>query len=792
MNSQFAVVVMLLVGALAAGMPVAPTDVNEAPLADAGLDQSVSQGSTVLLDGGGSRDPDGEIVSYSWNITAPGGSSVAPDCRTCERTQFVAAQRGVYEVSLIVTDDDGARSSDTLYVTVGSGSGLSVTLAGPDETTVERTVTYDATVDGGGATLDELLWRVNGTVVRRDDLAGDGTTRRLPYTFTETGTANVSVTAVDDAGNVATDDLSVMVTSSNVTDPNDPPDAFIKGPNRVTPDTSVAFVLDATDPDNDTLTVNWTNVDTGSAAGATRSFDGHDPGDTVTITAEVSDGEHNVTATKTVQVVTSGGNPGPGANKPPQASISGPATIPVGEWGNFDVSASDPDGTVIDISWSNVYDSGIDDPISVTREFSSPGLVTISVTVTDDDGATTTAMHTINVTNSSTATPTATSTGTATATPDEESYEPSVTSLGAHTNTGEETKKSDDDVWDDPVSETWNTMTFVVHASSGGAPPGTPIQVNLNFGDGTSATTTLVVQENGQLPTLEIGHKFPDINETTTYTVSATAYHAGNSGGGRSSTVTFTPNNDDVQGKTQYGVILTGPETTEPNKGTLTVSSPTKYKAPPEVIVYFGDGTKVVMNPPDTGEFSTSVVLNYDEPGTYVASAVVSGHSSNGQANNDQHEIKVKHPTYTVWRYHETKTVYNKKTTVSVNKPGPKWEYLKVDDVDSEYITSVQQPKALSAPSADPPYHWKLDRTYYMDEVDQWWQAWSKYKTITYVKWKKVVEVEKEGPVAYSSSAPADEDVYKDTDEKVTYSCEDSGNPLWGDHCTDQNGGGEI
>jgi hypothetical protein len=36
---------------------------NEPPLPDAGLDQTVERGATVLLDGTGSRDPDGTISS---------------------------------------------------------------------------------------------------------------------------------------------------------------------------------------------------------------------------------------------------------------------------------------------------------------------------------------------------------------------------------------------------------------------------------------------------------------------------------------------------------------------------------------------------------------------------------------------------------------------------------------------------------------------------------------------------------------------------------------------------------
>jgi hypothetical protein len=797
MNGQTAVVVLLLVGAVAAGMPAAPTDVNEAPLADAGLDQSVSQGSAVLLDGGGSRDPDGEIASYSWNITAPGGSSVAPDCGTCERPQFVATQPGIYEVTLTVTDDDGATSSDTLYVTVGSGSGLSVTLSGPDATTVTRTVHYDATVDGSGATLQKLVWRVNGTVVRRDNLDGHGTTERLPYTFTETGTANVSVTAFDDAGNVATDDLSVSVTSPNPTDPNDPPNAFIQGPNQVTPDTSVTFVLDATDPDNDTLSVSWSNVDTGSSTAATKSFNGYSAGDTVTITAEVSDGNGGtVTASKTVQVVPSGNNNvggGPPTNEPPTASIGGPSTITEGEWGNFQVSANDPDGTVVDIAWSNVYDSGIDDPITVTREFTSTGNVTISVTVTDDDGATTTVKHTVRVVNPATPTPTSTGTSTATSTPEPiESYDPEVTVLGAHTNLGKEKRKSGDEVWGATVPETTNTLTLVVSATSGGAPPGTAIHINLAFGDGTSARTTLIVQEDGTLPTLETGHKFPDIKETTTFTVSATASYDGETGGGMSKSVTFTPNNDGVRGLKKYGVALTGPEKAEPGQTSLTVLSPTKYRTPPKVVVYYGDGSKKVLDPSDTGEFSERVTHKYEQQGTYVASAVVAGHSSNAQANNDEHELKVKHETYTIWEYNTVGTEYTTRTTVSAGKPGPGWQWVKVVHTDTEKVKTFSQPAALPDPVANDPYHWYFDKSWYNSLTDSMWEDWIKKKVVSYSKWKIYAKKYVKGPVGYSMSKPADHKVWKNTAKRMTFSCGNSDAPGWARACTDQNGGGEV
>lgn len=114
----------VLVGTLVVAMVVTPVagtareETNEAPLADAGLDQRVELGTTVLLDATGSRDPDGEIETYEWRIETPDGGTIVPQCPTCGRSTFRPTMAGTYAVTITVIDDDGLRSSDTLYVTV--------------------------------------------------------------------------------------------------------------------------------------------------------------------------------------------------------------------------------------------------------------------------------------------------------------------------------------------------------------------------------------------------------------------------------------------------------------------------------------------------------------------------------------------------------------------------------------------------------------------------------------------------------------------------------------------------
>lgn len=49
--------------------------VNHSPIAEAGLAQTAPVGTTIQLDGTGSSDPDGDLLSFQWTLTPPSGSS---------------------------------------------------------------------------------------------------------------------------------------------------------------------------------------------------------------------------------------------------------------------------------------------------------------------------------------------------------------------------------------------------------------------------------------------------------------------------------------------------------------------------------------------------------------------------------------------------------------------------------------------------------------------------------------------------------------------------------------------
>lgn len=96
---------------------------NVAPVAFAGPDRSVATGSTVILDGTGSTDANGNRLTYTWNVrSAPTGSrvnTVFPEAGAGGKASFVADKAGNYVVSLVV--NDGQLSSNMSVVTITAG-----------------------------------------------------------------------------------------------------------------------------------------------------------------------------------------------------------------------------------------------------------------------------------------------------------------------------------------------------------------------------------------------------------------------------------------------------------------------------------------------------------------------------------------------------------------------------------------------------------------------------------------------------------------------------------------------
>jgi serine protease AprX len=104
------------VGSSAEPPPAPDPTPNVAPISNAGGDQVVrakskNRTATVTLDGSGSSDPDGTIVTYRWSDA--GGTVVGTSAKVS-----VKRGPGTYVFTLQVTDDDGATDSDSVTVVV--------------------------------------------------------------------------------------------------------------------------------------------------------------------------------------------------------------------------------------------------------------------------------------------------------------------------------------------------------------------------------------------------------------------------------------------------------------------------------------------------------------------------------------------------------------------------------------------------------------------------------------------------------------------------------------------------
>jgi PKD domain len=106
------------------------------------------QSSAVQLDGSGSTDVDGDLLSYHWSLTAPAGSSAALSSPDLFNPTFLVDKPGTYVGQLIV--NDGTVDSAPATVTVTTKNSPPEADAGPDQSVpVGTTVTLD-----GSATKD--------------------------------------------------------------------------------------------------------------------------------------------------------------------------------------------------------------------------------------------------------------------------------------------------------------------------------------------------------------------------------------------------------------------------------------------------------------------------------------------------------------------------------------------------------------------------------------------------------------------------------------------------------------
>jgi preprotein translocase subunit SecF len=127
---------------------------NSAPVAYAGVAQSVSTASVVTLNGLGSTDANRDPLTYRWTLTSkPTNSTAALSSATVVSPSFTADLAGSYVANLVVNDGQvDSTNISTITVTVSAANSAPVANAGPVQTVSRTGGTVTVTLTGAGST----------------------------------------------------------------------------------------------------------------------------------------------------------------------------------------------------------------------------------------------------------------------------------------------------------------------------------------------------------------------------------------------------------------------------------------------------------------------------------------------------------------------------------------------------------------------------------------------------------------------------------------------------------------
>lgn len=181
---------------------------NLPPIANAGADQTATIGTNVTLNGNGSSDSDGSIVSYTWKD----GATLLSSLVSFTKNDFSA---GTHTITLTVTDNSGNSNSDSLILIVTSSGTPPVVGNIPDQNAINGTPFTLNISDYVTLTNSDpiLSYTLGGSLPT--GLLFSGSTGAFSGTPTTNGTYNFTVYATDKDGNSNNGSMTLTVAASS-------------------------------------------------------------------------------------------------------------------------------------------------------------------------------------------------------------------------------------------------------------------------------------------------------------------------------------------------------------------------------------------------------------------------------------------------------------------------------------------------------------------------------------------------------------------------------------------------
>jgi hypothetical protein len=373
---------------------------NQGPIANAGIDQTITlPTSSVTLTGSG-IDPDGTISSYQWTkIAGPTSFSIVNP--TQAQTVINSLVQGVYQFELRVTDNGGAIDRDTVTVTVNAAvppvNQVPTANAGGNQTITLPT--SSVTLTGSGTdpdgTITAYLWtKVSGPT--SFNIVSPTQFQTVVNNLVQ-GVYQFELRITDNLGAFGRDTVMITVNAA-VTPPNQAPTANAGANQTITlPTNSITATGSGTDPDGTITAYQWTKI----AGPLTFNIVSATQAQTVinNLVQGVYQFELRVTDNSgasgrdTITVTVNAAAPPP-PNQAPTAN-AGPdqaITLPL-NYLTITGSGTDPDGTITAYQWTKIAGPASYNIVNASQALTlidnlEEGVYQFELRVTDNQGAT--------------------------------------------------------------------------------------------------------------------------------------------------------------------------------------------------------------------------------------------------------------------------------------------------------------------------------------------------------------------------------------------------------------------